>query len=134
MGKFTRFMDSQHDEVHGLFKRFREMRKKDFEKSKQLFSEFKSLLEKHLMSEEKVLFPYVEETLGDKNFNAVLKREHQEMRRLVNDIDAKFAGGTTQTDEEEKLLEALLSSHSLKESGTIYQLIDKLPDKKDLGA
>lgn len=130
MEKFAKFMSAQHKEMDILYKKYLEEKPKDIKKARHFFSEFKALLEKHMRSEDEVLFPFIEKVMGDETVNVILKHEHEQIEKLVNDIKERLERDGTQTENLEKSLKWILDWHALKEEGTVYRLIDQISEKE----
>ena len=57
----TAFFEQDHDQLDELFKTFQQLKRSDVAKVKESFQEFKVGLQRHIVREEGLLFPFVGE-------------------------------------------------------------------------
>jgi iron-sulfur cluster repair protein YtfE (RIC family) len=76
-----------HDRLDELLASFRQWNPADFAKAKEAFQQFKVGLQRHILWEERVLFPLFEEKTGmhDSGPTVVLRAEH---RRIGDCLEA----------------------------------------------
>ncbi len=124
----TQYYAADHDRLDHLFKTFQESKKGDFEKAKKAFVDFKFGLQRHIIWEEDILFPLFDEKTGMKNSGptAVMRLEHQVIKKALEEIHECVAGGRTDSDEAEAKLLGTLSIHNQKEESILYPTIDRL--------
>jgi iron-sulfur cluster repair protein YtfE (RIC family) len=94
----------------------------------QYFALFRRSLENHIEAEETVLFPFYELGTGCNGPTTVMKREHAEMRSMMDFISGLLSGEEHQADVTSSLreLERLLASHNAKEERILYPAIDSV--------
>jgi len=126
MQSISEFMEQDHDRLDDLFNQFKELKASDQNKAKEIFSEFRTDLQKHILWEEEILFPVFENKTGmaDVGPTAVMKMEHKEIKHYLNEIFNQLTNGNIQTDDNEAGLIDVLSEHNLKEENILYPMID----------
>jgi iron-sulfur cluster repair protein YtfE (RIC family) len=125
------YFEADHDRLDGLFKKFQELKRTEFEKAKESFKEFKSGLQRHIIWEEEILFPLFERKTGSTSGpTQVMRMEHRQIREYLESIHKKVldqsALGGPDSDQEEQMLLAVLSAHNQKEENILYPAIDRL--------
>lgn len=128
MKPITKFMGQDHDRLEDLFKNFQGAKTRDAGKARELFSEFKRGLQRHIVWEEEFLFPRFEERTGAGNGGptAVMRLEHRRIKELLDAIHDRVAIGKTDTDEDERELKDVLMIHNTKEESVLYPGIDRV--------
>ena len=132
----SQFYESDHDRLDGLFKKFQQSRLSDFGRACEFFDEFKLGLQRHIIWEEEILFPYFEEKTG-MSFSQpvyVMKLEHRQIGRLLELIHNKLREGDPNTDREEQELLSFLGHHNIKEEVILYPAIDQAATRQDIEA
>lgn len=116
-----------HQHLDDLFHEFKELECSDRRKARTVFQEFKTGLERHIVWEEEILFPAFEEKSNHRqdDLTAVMRLEHQAIRKYLDAIARKLAGEDFETDDEVMRLEWVLCLHNHKEEGTIYPMMDQ---------
>ncbi len=127
MKPITEFMEQDHDRLDGLFKDFQAAKTRDLAKAKELFSEFKRSLQRHIVWEEEFLFPRFEEQTGmsEGGPTAVMRLEHRRIKELLDAIHDRVATGNVDTGEYEHELKDVLLVHNTKEEAVLYPAIDR---------
>ncbi|MBU6408824.1 MAG: hemerythrin domain-containing protein [Verrucomicrobia bacterium] len=115
-----------HQRLDDLFHEFQELKATDRRKAERLFHEFKTGLERHIVWEERILFQAFEEkfTHLQSGPTAVMRLEHQEIRRHLDAIAGKLTEENFETSEDEHALETVLCPHNHKEEGILYPMMD----------
>lgn len=133
MKPITDFMMQDHARLDGLFKAFQDAKALDPAKAKELFSEFKRGLQRHIVWEEDMLFPRFEERtgMGDGGPTAVMRLEHRRIKELLDGMHDLVAAGRTDTDEYERELQDVLMVHNTKEESVLYPAIDRCVPEKE---
>lgn len=133
MQSISKFMEQDHDRLDDLYNQFKELKASDQNKANEIFSEFKSDLQKHIFWEEEILFPLFEYKTGmhDTGPTAVMRIEHKEIKNYLNEIFTNLNNGNTQTKDLENELFEVLYAHNLKEENILYPMIDNLVDDKE---
>ncbi|MBI2082180.1 MAG: hemerythrin domain-containing protein [Deltaproteobacteria bacterium] len=128
MTSITDYYAKDHDRLDGLFKTFQSTKRTDFGRAKVAFVEFKFGLQRHIIWEEDILFPFFEQKTGmrDGSPTAVMRMEHREIRDALESIHAKVAKKDPNSDESEERLVTVLTQHNVKEEEILYPAIDRL--------
>ncbi|MBI2996583.1 MAG: hemerythrin domain-containing protein [Candidatus Melainabacteria bacterium] len=122
------YFSRDHGRLDNLFKGFLNFKKSDFSQAKELFKEFKTSLQRHIVWEEDLLFPAFEKKTGMTNAGptAVMRSEHIEIGGFLEQIHEKIKENNLNSDSEERNLLSALSHHNLKEEKILYPSIDGL--------
>lgn len=96
-------------------------------KAKEDFDAFCKEFERHLTMEESVLFPAFDAKTGmEGGPTYVMRSEHQQMRKLIEDMAQKMAGkdadgylGAAET------LMVMTQQHNMKEEQMLYRMMDQ---------
>jgi iron-sulfur cluster repair protein YtfE (RIC family) len=120
------YFADDHDRLDGLFQRF--TAKGDPTESHAAFWEFKAGLERHIGWEEDILFPLFDAHAGirDTGPTAVMREEHQQIKRFLETIATKLRAGDSATTVAEAELLEVLEAHNWKEENILYPGIDQL--------
>lgn len=135
MNTILNFLGSDHRACDDLFAAAEEAAsKRNWESARMLFGQFHQAMERHFAMEEKVLFPGFEARTGNTmGPTQVMRAEHEQMRTLMQEMDATVAGN----DESRFLglsetLNMLMQQHNLKEENVLYPMSDRaLADERD---
>lgn len=117
-----------HDRLDQLLETYRQLKRVDFAKAKQAFREFKFGLQRHIISEETILFPLFEDKSGlrDHGPTVVMRAEHREIGRRLEALHDKVRLQDVDSEREEKELLQALAAHNQKEENVLYPAIDRL--------
>lgn len=116
-----------HERLDELFYQFQKLKSADPVRAKNHFAEFKSGLEQHIVWEEEILFPSFETKFGHLGGpTAVMRWEHQEIRKYLDAISGKLAHEDWRTESEELGLISVLCPHNHKEESILYPMIDQV--------
>jgi len=130
----TRYYEADHDRLDGLFRNFQASKRSNFQKAKDSFREFKIGLQRHILWEEHILFPLFEEKTLMKGTGPteVMRREHIQIKDLLEAIHHKVQAQDSESDQEEEALLEVLGAHNQKEEHILYPAIDRLlsPDER----
>ncbi|THI91150.1 MAG: hemerythrin domain-containing protein [Nitrospira sp. CG24A] len=124
----TAFYEQDHDRLDELFKTFQQLKRSDFAKAKDAFTEFKVGLQRHIVWEEDILFPLWEKETGrsEEGPTVVMRAEHRQIGQHLEAIHQKVIDQNPDSDQEEQALLALLGSHNIKEERVLYPGIDRV--------
>ena len=127
MNNVLEFMGKDHDRLDGIFKDFRSEIKKDISKAKQLFHDFKTGLQKHVVWEEEILFPIFENKTGmfDEGPTVVMRMEHCQIKDFLEKIHERIIKGNCDVESLQNSLIEVLTEHNNKEESILYPWIDK---------
>lgn len=126
MNGIADFMSKDHDRLDCLFKEFQGKKMPDPENAKNLFFDFKSGLERHIVWEEEILFPIFEARTGMQGGpTAVMRIKHVQIKGLLDGIYDQIVKRDFQTEPLEAQRTAILSSHNVKEENVLYPWIDQ---------
>lgn len=98
----------------------------DLPATREAFAAFDRALRRHLDFEESVLFPALEEATGMRGGpTAVMRMEHDQMRRILATMASALEGGDASAvlDHGDTLL-MLIQQHNSKEEHVLYPLSD----------
>jgi iron-sulfur cluster repair protein YtfE (RIC family) len=125
-----------HDRLDQLLATYRRSKRVDFDRAKQAFKEFKVGLQRHILWEERILFPAFEEKTGMHGHGptVVMRAEHREIARCLEAIHDKVRVRDLETDREEEALVEILSAHNQKEEDILYPALDRLLDDEEKAA
>ena len=124
----TAFYEQDHDRLDELFKTFQQLKRSDFAKAKDAFKEFKFGLQRHIVWEEDILFPFWEKETGitEGGATSVMRAEHRQIEQQLEAIHGKVAEQDPNSDQAEQALLNLLGSHNMKEERVLYPGIDRV--------
>lgn len=128
MNQISDFMTNHHRECDNLFAVAEESAAKGkWEKVQDEFNVYRTAIEHHLTMEENVLFPAFDAKTGmEMGPTYVMRQEHQQMRKLVDDlaqmVAAKDAEGYLGVSE---TLMVLTQQHNMKEEQMLYNMMDQ---------
>jgi regulator of cell morphogenesis and NO signaling len=127
------FYEQDHDRLDELFKTFQQLKRSDFAKAKEVFKDFKSGLQRHIVWEEDLLFPLWEEKTGmsEGGPTFVMRAEHRRIGQQLEAIHDKVAEQNLDSDQEEQVLLDLLGSHNMKEERVLYPAIDQVTSEEE---
>ncbi len=122
-----------HDRLDQLLETYRQLKRVDFAKAKQAFREFKFGLQRHIISEETILFPLFEDKSGlrDHGPTVVMRAEHREIGRRLEALHDKVRRHDVDSEREEEELLQALAAHNQKEENVLYPAIDQLTSAEE---
>ncbi len=117
-----------HDRLDELLETYRRWKRSDFARAKAAFKEFKFGLQRHIIWEERILFPRFEEKTGmrDVGPTAVMRAEHRQIGACLEALHEKVRKQDPESEAEEARLLELLTAHNQKEENILYPAIDQL--------
>ena len=129
----TAFYEQDHDRLDELFKTFQQLKRSDFAKAKDAFTEFKVGLQRHIAWEEDLLFPLWEKKTGrsEEGPTVVMRVEHRQIGQQLEAIHRKVLEQNPGNDQEEQALLDLLGSHNRKEERALYPAIDQVASPEE---
>lgn len=135
MSKITEFMGRDHKRLDGIFNEFRRLKDRDLNKAGNLFSDFKTGLERHIVWEEEILFPAFEDRTGmySSGPTAVMRMEHRQIKEFLEEIQGRIQKQDLHTGEFEEALIRILSQHDQKEEAVLYPWIDRSLSDEERG-
>ncbi len=124
----NQYYTEDHEHLHASFHRFQSLKAGEQDKAAEAFQEFKAGLERHILWEERILFPWYDQKLGHLRncLTAVLRRDHGQILVYLDEISRKLAQGDFATDDEEASLEMVLRIHNRKEEEAFYPATDQI--------
>ncbi len=125
-----------HDRLDQLLETYRQLKRVDIARAKQAFREFKFGLQRHIISEETILFPLFEDKSGlrDRGPTVVMRAEHREIGRRLEALHDKVRRQDVDSEREEEELLQALSMHNQKEENVLYPAIDRLASAEEKAA
>ncbi|MDE1824878.1 MAG: hemerythrin domain-containing protein [Candidatus Micrarchaeota archaeon] len=129
MEGISEFMKADHGELDDVFESFRVVRETDSKRAKILLAQLREGLGRHILMEEKVLFPLFGERKVGRNYVSVadLNEQHRRIKELLAQIDKDFSL-EKETEDSEAELEQILVAHDIMEERTIYPWIERHVD------
>jgi iron-sulfur cluster repair protein YtfE (RIC family) len=117
-----------HDRLDELLETYRRLKRSDFARAKEAFREFKTGLQRHILWEERILFPLFEAKTGmhDQGPTFVMRAEHREIGARLEALHDKVRAHDVDSDREEQALFQALFQHNQKEENMLYPMIDCL--------
>jgi regulator of cell morphogenesis and NO signaling len=119
---------ADHDRLDSLFESYRRIKRKDSDRAKEFFKEFKFALQRHIVWEEQILFPLFEEKTGI--FHAgpteVMRQEHRLIGMYLEAVHDKVRKRDPNSDNEVYALQSALALHNQKEENILYPTLDRL--------
>ena len=99
----------------------------DWDAAQHAFQDFRQATERHLAMEEQVLFVAYEAVAGAAGPSQVMRREHEQMRELFDDLARALVerAGSEFLGLSETLL-VLMQQHNMKEEQMLYPMCDRL--------
>ncbi len=127
----TNFED-QHKGINKLFKEYQEMKVKDLKRAKEIFEQFASNLQRHMLWEERILFPIlISEGSGNTSHAVeVIKNEHKKILELLKHLYLKVSKDEDSKKEEEDLISALIK-HEEFEDDVLHPVIERSSEKNE---
>lgn len=124
----TSFFEGDHDRLDGLFKTFQALKRTNFSKAREAFTDFQSGLKRHIILEEELLFPLFEQKTGMKEGGPteVMRREHRQIHSILECLHQKVRAQEVDCDQDESALLSVLSMHNMKEEKILYPAIQSL--------
>jgi len=127
----SRYMTEDHRRCDEAFSALESsIFKKNFEDIEARFATFRDDFLNHFTMEESVMFPAIEEHAGTTGGpTQVMRMEHEQMRRLMDQMEADIAKGDY--DHFLGLAETfmiLVQQHNMKEEQILYSMADSLLD------
>ncbi|MCL4384590.1 hemerythrin domain-containing protein [Patescibacteria group bacterium] len=126
------YMSKDHDRLDKIYQEFQKVREKDKEEARDLFHEFKTGLQRHIIWEEDILFPLFEEKTEAKENGPteVMRQEHREIKEVLEKIHDEVRQGTG-GQKLDKELYGILEEHNRKEEMILYPWIDRAISEKE---
>jgi iron-sulfur cluster repair protein YtfE (RIC family) len=122
-----------HDRLDQLLETYRRLKQVDYAQAKAAFREFKTGLQRHILWEERILFPLFEDKTGmrDHGPTVVMRAEHQEIGRRLEALHDKVRQQNVDSDQEEQSLLQALFTHNQKEENVLYPALDRLSSEEE---
>lgn len=121
------FLIEDHNQLHEILKEYQECKNTDTEKAKNLFSNFKKRLERHIVWEEGIISPVIENSKNKSSKPQLgTREEHKHIRALLQQIEEGLSEKITKTDLLEKKLNEILATHNEKEEYILYPWVDSI--------
>ena len=130
----TSYFQEDHDRLDKLFDQFQALKACDYPEAKRNFKEFKFGLQRHIVWEEDILFPFFETKTGspkDAGPTAVMRFEHRLIKEALELLHRKVQKEDSDSDEEETKLLSSLSEHNRKEETILYPMIDRFASEEE---
>lgn len=131
------FMGQDHDRLDEIFKQFQESKSRDLGQAKEHFKAFLTGLQRHIVWEEEILFPVFEahaDMVQDHGPTAVMRIEHKQIKQFLDQIHETIAAEDRRTENAERGLLEVLTSHNVKEEKILYPWIDNTVSEAERAA
>lgn len=127
----SEFYAQDHDRLDQLFLDFQKSKRESYPHAKEYFVAFKFGLQRHIIWEEQVLFPFFEQATGMKDHGptVVMRHEHRIIGECLENLHKKVQKADPNSDAEEEALLAALKTHNFKEESILYPMIDRFAAK-----
>ena len=120
------YFQADHDRLDHLFHQYCEKKRTDVRAAKPYFLAFLKGLQRHVVWEEEVLFPFFEKVRGEAvGPIEVMRQEHRKIGAILNRIHNKVKVADPNTDDDKEELLAVLKPHNDKEEKILYPVIDQ---------
>lgn len=119
-------MKAHHKRLCDRLKEFQHLKKNHEVQARTLFHELKAEIDKHFAWEEEILFPMIERRTGlhMPGPATITRAEHQQIRKLLKEIDDRVVNKEKRAEElEDRLVERLLS-HEKEEERILHPWIE----------
>jgi iron-sulfur cluster repair protein YtfE (RIC family) len=125
-----------HLQLHAQFHRFQALKAIDPEAAREAFLKFKTDLERHILWEERILFPCFEHKYNNVPHSpiAILHREHEQILVCLDDIEEKLSDSNFATEKDERNIEESLLRHNAKEEVEFFPALDFVLDDDERAA
>lgn len=130
--KISEYFEKDHDRLDELFVNFQKCKRTDMPRARDFFVGFKFGLQRHIVWEEEILFPFFERKTGmSQGPTHVMRIEHRMIGERLEAIHLKVKSGNPDSDQEERALLEILAAHNMKEESVLYPAIDSLASESD---
>ncbi|MBI3999494.1 MAG: hemerythrin domain-containing protein [Candidatus Omnitrophica bacterium] len=122
------FFQKDHERLDRFFDEFQAVKACDAIGAREHFENFRRGLEQHMTWEEDILFPLFESKTDMKGSGPtqVMRWEHEQMRKLIKNLQEKIKGEALGDDDQEAALIESLARHNRKEESMLYPMVDRL--------
>ena len=129
----TEYYEADHDTLDGYFMAFHVLKRTNWMNAKESFEAFRVGLQRHILWEEQILFPFWERKTGlwDMGPTTVMRTDHRQIRNLLDSIHAKVQQDDPNSEAEEQELLVVLSAHNTKEERVLYPAIDQMATEEE---
>ena len=127
------YMSDENERIEGLFKALVSLKGKSPQKVNDLFKAFMAGLSRHILWEEKILFPLIENRLGmeDRGPTSAMREDHRSMEELLQSLREKISGNQHIPDNLEHGLSVMLAAHHQKGREALYPMLDNILDDSE---
>lgn len=117
-----------HDRLDGLFATFQSKKYDSYAEAKPFFREFKFGLQRHIVWEERILFPLFEQKTGifHSGPTEVMRSEHRKIGQCLEALHDKVREQDPASEAQEAALVQALHAHNEKEEAVLYPALDRL--------
>jgi hypothetical protein len=124
-------MHADHDRLDALWDRATELRSVEPQASDHLLRAFAAGLERHIVLEEEILFPFFEERseASGKRLADALREEHRAIRAALAALLARVTAHAVDLEPAQTELRNALWAHNALEEGRLYPWFDLRADR-----
>lgn len=136
MTKISEFMEADHKRLDTIYKKYKSA-KPASDGHVMIFNKFSKGLQRHIIWEEEILFPFVEKRMkirmgmASGNPIALLRMQHTQIKEFLEMISYELTNKSTDTSGIEQQLDEILIAHNEKEEEFIYPWIDHCLNDKE---
>ncbi len=129
--------EDRHARLIKLFNSYKDAKKENSVKAKEIFKDFADCLERHMRWEEKVLFPILRKDKNTAHDSLIdlIRTEHIKILAYLKDLQEKIDKNLALEKEEERLILYLIQHEELEDEvihPTIIKLIKNKEVKEDI--
>ncbi len=125
------FYERDHREMDEKFNTYRELKREDFEEARDYFIVFYEELNRHIEWEEEILFPKLEEKVGE-GFTETMKVEHDQIQEVLESLNETVHKGEPTSDAMDERLLKFLEPHNQSEEIVVYPAADKYLETEEI--
>lgn len=125
-------LGKEHTRLVQLFDNYRATKKIDLVEAGEIFNEFSNLLQKHMLWEERILFPILRKnkSLSHEHMVDLIRSEHIKILAYLKHLQEEIEKELDTENEEEKLILALIK-HEEFEDGFFHPIIISLLEEEE---
>lgn len=130
--KVFKFMADDHDRLDNLYKSFQKNRGKDWAEATEIFHQFKTGLQRHIIWEEDILFSLFENKTGATTGGPteMMRDEHKQIKAILEKIHEGVIKERVNKKLDNDLFD-VLEPHNRKEEEILYPWIDQIASEKE---
>jgi regulator of cell morphogenesis and NO signaling len=120
------FLTEDHNRLDEFLESFQEHKAGNPMEAAEFLMRFTLALQRHLLWEETILFPFFEQKTGQSGLTDTLRGEHEEIREWLAVLNEKVKQHDADSDHEAEMLVNELGGHNGREEYALYPQLDEL--------